>query len=61
MDLIFRKYDKDNSGALDEDEIFSLMGDIFDMLGISPKPTETEARYFLQSLDNNGDGLVQKN
>jgi hypothetical protein len=39
IDNIFEKYDKDKSGSLDEEEILSLMSDIFEKLGKSPKPT----------------------
>lgn len=39
VEKIFDKYDKDNSGSLEIDEIELLMGDIYAKLGKSKKPS----------------------
>ena len=59
--MIYEKYDVDNSGSLDMKKIRKLMNDVFDKLGKSKRASEQEIRYFIQSMDQNGDGFIQKN
>jgi len=61
IDMIYEKYDSDNSGSLDLEEIERLMNDIYTKLGKSQRASDQEIRFFIRSIDQNGDGLIQKN
>lgn len=60
IDAIFNKYDKDKSGTLEGDEIFSLINDAFKSLGRSRQVKNEEVSQFIKAIDKNGDGRISK-
>lgn len=51
----FRKYDADNSGYLDEKEVFRAIHD-FSLMTNSPPPTKDEVYEIMYDLDYKGKG-----
>ena len=60
IDAIFNKYDVDQSGTLEDNEIFSLINDAFKSLGRNKQVSHQEVRQFIQAIDKNGDGKIAK-
>ena len=60
IDAIFNKYDKDKSGTLEGDQIFSLINDAFKSLGRSRQVKNEEVSQFIKAIDKNGDGRISK-
>jgi len=60
IDAIFNKYDTDNSGTLEDTEIFNLINDAFKSLGRNKQVTQQEVRQFIAAIDKNGDGKIAK-
>ena len=54
---LFRKYDEDNSGVLDHEEIKALFDDLCERQGM-PKMTPKELDDHLAKWDENGDGEI---
>jgi len=53
-DAVFRKYDKDKNGSLDEMEVQCMLEEHFNM-----QPTEAE-EFLFSNLDSSGDGIVSR-
>lgn len=60
IDAIFNKYDADQSGTLEDNEIFALINDAFKSLGRNKQVSHQEVRQFIQAIDKNGDGKIAK-
>jgi Ca2+-binding EF-hand superfamily protein len=60
IDAIFNKYDADQSGTLEDNEIFTLINDAFKSLGRNKQVSQQEVRQFIQAIDKNGDGKIAK-
>lgn len=60
VDVVFVRYDNDNSGALDREEVKRLVADVFTQLDMHRLADPNEIDKFINSIDKNGDGLIQK-
>lgn len=60
VDVVFVRYDTDNSGALDRNEVKVLISDVFTQLDMSRLADPKEIDKFIDEIDQNGDGLIQK-
>ena len=61
IDAIFGQFDKDNSGALDPQEVYNLICAAKQHLDPNgPAPSQQEVMGFVQAVDKSGDGKVQK-
>lgn len=60
VDVVFLRYDADNSGALDRNEVRVLISDVFTQLDMARLADPNEIDKFITSIDKNGDGLIQK-
>lgn len=61
IEQIFNKYDKDNSGTLDVQEMTFFFNDLFRSLNINLTVTPQQAEEAIRSIDVNYDGKVDKN
>ena len=60
-DLLFIKYDKDHNGALDYQEVVSLMNENFRKRGlVKDEVTAMEFEHFMEKADQNKDGKIDK-
>jgi Ca2+-binding EF-hand superfamily protein len=57
---MFEKYDRDNSGYIDQNEVASLLKDTYDGLGLGYSPNEQDVRSWLNTVDLSEDGLVSR-
>ncbi|EAR87509.3 25 kDa calcium-binding protein (macronuclear) [Tetrahymena thermophila SB210] len=56
---LFKRYDKDGSGQLQDDEIAGLLKDTYAEMGMSNfTPTKEDVKIWLQMADTNSDGSV---
>lgn len=60
VDVVFMRYDADNSGALDREEVKILIADVFTQLDMHRLADPKEIDKFINSIDKNRDGLIQK-
>ena len=60
IDAIFNKYDQDQSGTLEDNEIFNLINDAFKSLGRNRAVSQQEVIQFINAIDKNGDGKIAK-
>ena len=60
IDTIFSKYDTDNSGTLDSEEMTHFFNDLFKQLKINIQVTEEQSIEAIKSIDQNSDGGVDK-
>jgi Ca2+-binding EF-hand superfamily protein len=58
LDAVFRKYDRDRSGALDYNETCELLADAFK--GTNQKLSLKDLQTFVKATDKNADGKIQK-
>ena len=58
LDDVYRKYDKDGSGGLDHEETRNFLNDM--MKRNNHTVTDAELNNFIQQVDKNGDGSLQK-
>lgn len=57
---MFEKYDTDNSGYIDENEVANLLQETYQGLGLGYAPTQNDVRSWLNSVDLSEDGLVSR-
>jgi Ca2+-binding EF-hand superfamily protein len=60
VDVVFMRYDKDSSGTLDRDEVQVLINDVFSQLEMHKLADPLEIGKFIDQIDTNRDGLIQK-
>ena len=60
IDAIFNKYDVDQSGTLESQQIFCLIRDAFKSLGRNKQVSQQEVQQFINAIDKNGDGKIAK-
>ena len=60
IDSIFSKYDKDNSGTLDSQEMTLFFNDLFKSMGLNTTVTEEQSLETIREIDQNFDGAVDK-
>ena len=62
VDEVWAKYDSDKSGTIEWNELRDLVSEVmrWDENGQGDNPTDDEAKRFLQSMDSNGDGVLDK-
>lgn len=59
IDYLFNRYDTDQSGQLDKEELRSLLGDLGKKHGFDP-PTEVELEYIFHEADTWRDGCIER-
>lgn len=59
--IVFDKYDKDQSGSLQNGEIRDMLKDLHRMGHIDVMPSDQEMRDFIMMTDRNGNGRIEKN
>ena len=57
-DCIFKKYDTDENGYLDADEVYDLIKDSRHMLGIKKKITDDEVNAFMRRARTQRTGKI---
>ena len=60
IDQVFMKYDRNNSGTLDPNELYLFFNDIFAMTGNNYRLTPQQATQAMRAIDANGDGVASK-
>mgnify|MGYP000884323523 FL=1 len=55
---IFRKYDRDNSGSIDEDELIPMLEDTYKAIGAERKITKEDVASYIGMVDSNRDGKI---
>lgn len=60
IDQIFQKYDRDNSGSLDANELALFFNDVFQLMGDPRRVDQNQARQALMAIDKNNDGRASK-
>lgn len=60
VDLIFKKYDLDKSGLLEEKEICAMLADTYASLNMGIEVTEETIQAYLDQTDSNGDGRLSR-
>ena len=58
--LIFNKYDFDQNGYLDIDEIEVLIRDAQEQMGVKQKITDTELKNFMGKFNSSKKGLISE-
>ena len=57
---MFKKYDADNSGTLDPQEMTYFFNDLFKSLNINKVVTQEEALQSIRAIDQNFDGGIDR-
>jgi len=60
IDQVFVKYDRNQSGGLDCNELSMFFNDIFTMTGNPTRVNSQQAMDAMRAIDQNGDGVAQK-
>lgn len=60
IDQVFMKYDRNQSGTLDPNELYLFFNDIFAMTGNSYRLNSQQAQAAMRAIDTNGDGVASK-
>lgn len=60
IDKVFNDYDVDRSGGLDEDELTMFFNDLYKILNIQQVVTKEQSRQAIQSMDQDGNGVIDK-
>ena len=60
IDAIFKKYDVDNSGSLDGQQVKNVITDSFKNMGTSRSVTDEDVKKFLGAVDQNSDDKINK-
>lgn len=55
---IFRKYDSDNSGFIDEEELIPMLEDTYRAIGVDRKIKKEDVSSYLGMIDANSDGKI---
>ena len=60
IDSIFKKYDKDDSGQLDQEEVLMMLTDAHHSKGVLKTTNPSELKSFVENIDVRGDGMIDK-
>ena len=60
VEVIFRKYDWNNSGFLEEKQILSMLSDTYASLDMELTVSEQMVQNYLRDLDTNGDRKLSR-
>ena len=61
VDAVFGQFDKDNSGALDEQETYALICAAMKHLDPSKdQPSQDDVKKFISAVDKDGNGTIEK-
>ena len=60
VDAVFAKYDSDNSGTLDSNEVANLINDALKHMGHARQVNQAEINQFIKAVDSSGDGKIAK-
>ena len=60
VDAVFGKYDSDNSGSLDSNEVYNLINDALNHMKANRQVNQAEVSQFVSAVDKSGDGKIQK-
>lgn len=60
IDSIYQRYDRDQNGTLEGDEVFDMINDAFKSLNRGRQITKNEVNNFVVAIDKNGDGRISK-
>jgi hypothetical protein len=60
IDQVFGRYDRDNGGSLDVNELANFFNDVFQMTGNSIRVTQQDAIAAMRAIDRNNDGRANK-
>lgn len=60
VESVFKNYDKDNNGTLDQDEVNQLINDALAQMGNPKKVSKEDVRKFISTVDQNNDMKVSK-
>lgn len=60
FEYAFNRYDKDNSGKLNREELAGMLNDAFQLIGYNREITSIEARIAMKMFDENEDGSISK-
>lgn len=60
IDQVFGRYDRDNGGSLDVNELANFFNDVFAMTGKNIRVTQQDAINAMRSIDKNNDGRASK-
>ena len=55
VDVVFERYDADNSGSLDREEVKAVIADVFTQLDMTRLADPKEIDKFISPIDQNGD------
>jgi Ca2+-binding EF-hand superfamily protein len=61
VDLAFMKFDRDNSGSLDVNELGAFLTEVFKIAGVGITVSSWQAQILMKLMDKNKDGRIQKN
>ncbi len=61
VDIAFLKYDRDNSGSLDANELGAFLTEVFKIAGVGITVSGWQAQLLMKIMDKNKDGRIQKN
>lgn len=59
--LVFNRYDTDNCGSLDKDELTSMFNDIFQLLKLNKQLSWAQATIIMKVFDTDGNDKISKN
>jgi Ca2+-binding EF-hand superfamily protein len=60
VDLIFKKYDLNKNGLLEEKEVYAMLTDTYASLSMDMEVTEETVQAYLDQIDRNGDRKLSR-
>ena len=60
FNTMFQKYDRDNSGFLDQNEVIGFFNGVFSMLHVPITVGQKEGWVLIKIMDKNGDGRISR-
>lgn len=60
IDQVFGRFDRDNSGSLDSNELANFFNDLFTKMNHPKRVTYAEAQSAIQEIDIDRNGVVNK-
>ena len=60
VDAVFGQFDKDNSGFLDNGEVFNLINAAMAKMGANQQISQEQVNQFVKEVDTSGNGRIEK-